>query len=152
MATVKDKFTNRSEGFIGVIAVDSRGEHRAVAVPPGDDVWLSEEEQALTANAPRNPADNPLANGQLELVTEGVEIKNARPLRPVRPVEDEDADVAEETGAAPLPAGPAEEGSRPPAEEVGTPDAVSREDVVRENVEAAAASRRARPKPKAVTA
>lgn len=150
MAQVKDKFLNRGEGYVGVVTLAGNGERQPIAVAPGDEVWLSEEEQALTANAPRDPADNVLGNGTLELVTEGVDIKHARPLRPT-PVEETET----ETGAAPEPAGDAAEGSRPAGEEVGTPGALSdeekadRQEKVQENVSAAA---RTRPKPKAKAA
>lgn len=146
MAQVKDKFLNKGEGYVGVVTLAGNGERQPIAVAPGDEVWLSEEEQALTANAPRDPADNVLSNGTLELVTEGVDIKHARPLRPT---------AVEETGAAPEPAGDAAKGSRPAGEEVGTPGALSdeekaeRQEKVQENVSAAA---RTRPKPKAKSA
>jgi hypothetical protein len=47
------EFRNTTNGWIGAIKLTSRGEVQPVAVAPGDTVWLSEEEQELTANAPR---------------------------------------------------------------------------------------------------
>lgn len=128
MATLtKDKFRNATEGQLGVIILDAKGQEKAIALGPGQDVWLSEDEQVLTAQAPRNPDDNPLQNGALELLAEAGEVKSQRPLRPVpdgeRPVSDQ-AEIPEETGAAPAPAGAPAKGKRPAAEEVGTPDAV----------------------------
>jgi hypothetical protein len=85
MSQVKDKFTNKSAGTVGVVTVDSRGEHKAIAVKPDHDVWLTHEEQILTANAPRNESDNPLTNGALFLSASNVDMGSARPLRPVEP-------------------------------------------------------------------
>ena len=53
------EFRNTTNGWIGAIKLTSRGEVQPVAVAPGDTVWLSEEEQELTANAPRKPQDSP---------------------------------------------------------------------------------------------
>lgn len=151
MAAVKDKFINRGEGYVGVVQLAGNGDQRPIAVGPGEECWLSEEEQALTANAPRSPADNVLANGTLELVTEGVDIKHARPLRPAPKPAGED----EETGAAPEPQGDAETGSRPAGEEVGTPGALTpdeqaeRQEAVQDNVAAAA---RTKPRSRSKTA
>lgn len=117
MPTIKDQFRNDSGGVAGAVVFSERGDRLGLAVQPGDTVWLSEEEQAVTANAPRDPDDNPFINGTFSLVTEGKEIRNARPLRP----------PPTETGAGPLPAGEAEQGVRAPAEEVATPQAVPTE-------------------------
>lgn len=115
---VKDQFRNDSGGVAGVIILEN-GQAKAIPVQPDDTVWLSEEEQAMTANAPRREHDNPFINGTLTLVTEAKEIRHARPLRPtdVEPAE-------EEVGAPPAPAGPPPTGQRQPTEEVATPDAV----------------------------
>jgi hypothetical protein len=122
MPNVKDEFKNESPGYIGVVTVNDRHERTPIAVAPGDTVWLSEEEQVLTANAPRSEANNPLTNGSLRLVSEGREIRHRRDLRP--PVAPEpEVEAEEETGAAPQPAGDPEEGKRAPNEEVGTPEA-----------------------------
>lgn len=129
-STYKDQFRNDSGGFISVVTIDARNNANAVAVRPGDTVWLSEEEQILTANAPRNEADNPLTNGSLTLTLEGKEIKNARPLRPTaetpepEPTEGDVEEETGETGAPPAPVGEPEEGQRAPTEEVATPEAV----------------------------
>lgn len=100
---LKDQFRNDSPGVIGAVSVNNRGEVQGIPVYPGDTVWLSDEEQVLTANSPRDPADNPLINGSFTLIAEQGEFKNARPVRPVA-----------ETPP---------EGERPADEEVGTPDA-----------------------------
>jgi hypothetical protein len=115
---LKDQFRNDSGGVAGAVVLDGSGP-KAIAVQPGDVVWLSEDEQAYTANAPRREQDNPFINGTFTLISEGQNIKHARPLRPVT--------IAEtvEIGSAPAPTTPAPEGSRPAGEEVATPDAVS---------------------------
>lgn len=135
----RDEFVNTSGGWIGVVTITARGDRQAVAVPPGESVWLSEEEQVETANAPRADADNPFINGQLELRTRAQEIRNRRPLRPdetgpVAPATPADEPTAanpggepaaEETGATPEPDGEPETGEFSDGEEVATPDAAA---------------------------
>jgi hypothetical protein len=122
---IRDEFVNTSSGIVGAITIDGRGDRRAVAVRPGESVWLSEDEQIETANAPRADSDNPLVNGMFELRTHGAEVKNRRPLRPDPEAQVEvEVVVPEETGAAPIPVGEPEVGSRPLEEEVATPEAV----------------------------
>lgn len=117
--TVRDEFINVSDGWVGVVQLGIHGEPRGAAVEPRGNVWLSEEEQILTANAPRRDEDNPFVNGCLELRTRGVEIKSRRPYGEVpKPTVEE-----EETGAAPAPEGEPEKGSLAPGEEVATPEA-----------------------------
>lgn len=134
---IRDEFVNESGGWIGVVTINARGDRTGVAVPPGESIWLSEEEQVETANAPRADADNPLVNGQLVLRTKAEEVKNRRPLRPsdeapvtpatpadqppVKPVDE--PEVEDETGATPEPGGEPEEGTFAPGEEVATPEA-----------------------------
>lgn len=55
----KQEFQNQSGGWLGVVVIGPKGDDRGVSVAPGASVWLSEEEQVLTANAPRRAADNP---------------------------------------------------------------------------------------------
>jgi hypothetical protein len=112
---VKDQFRNDSGGVAGAIVLEN-GQSKSVPVQPGDTIWLSEDEQAMTANAPRHEQDNPFINGTFTLMAEARHIRHARPLRP-----------AEETGAPPLAVGDPEQGTRPPGEEVGTPDAIPSE-------------------------
>lgn len=66
-AVERVRFKNTTEGFVGAITIDARGNRNAVAVEPGTTVELSEEEQLATANAPRRPEDSPFEE------TEGVE-------------------------------------------------------------------------------
>lgn len=75
----KTQFQNNTGGWLGVVAIDPKGQDRGVSVEPGGTVWLSEAEQRLTANAPRRPEDNPFieqthtrrneASGELEEYT-----------------------------------------------------------------------------------
>lgn len=53
------EFRNTTGGALGAVKIDRRGEHKSTPVQPGDTIWLSEEEQEATANAPRRPSDNP---------------------------------------------------------------------------------------------
>jgi hypothetical protein len=134
---IRDEFVNTTEGWVGAVQIGPHGEQAGVPVAPGGNIWLTEDEQILTANAPRDDADNPFIArlGEpenpdepqptlppaLQLRTRGVEIKSRRPFgADAQP----DVDEEEETGAPPLPEGEPEEGSRPPAEEVATPEAV----------------------------
>lgn len=117
VGVLRDQFRNDSGGVAGAVTVNQRGDVQSVPVQPDDMVWLSEEEQALTANAPKHPEDNPFINGTFTLVTEAAEMVHARPLRPV--------DVPEqEVGAPPMATGEPPKGSRLAGEEVGTPAAV----------------------------
>lgn len=80
----KDRFINRSGGWLGVLvrAPGTATGFKGVSLYPGQDVDLDEEEQSMTANAPRDPRGNALANGSLELIAEGMNFKGRRPLRP----------------------------------------------------------------------
>lgn len=119
--TSKDEFENTSDGWVGVVQLNHLGHAKGQAVEPHGSVFLSEEEQILTANAPRKDEDNPFVNGALRLKTRAVEIVNRRPYGEHSGLER--ADEETETGAAPVPVGAPPEGSRPPQEEVATPDA-----------------------------
>lgn len=55
----KTQFRNEFGGWIGVVVIGPKGDDRGASVEPGGTVWLSEAEQRLTANAPRDPKDNP---------------------------------------------------------------------------------------------
>lgn len=153
--TDREQFVNTSDGVIGVNVFSAKGDPDAIALQPGETVYLTEAEQRMTAEAPKLPEDNPLTNGKLKPLAE---------QRPLRPVEDEEATLAakaaleaeeaakaqeaaeieakareaeiakepaaqvEETGAPPLPASEAPEGSFAQGEEVATPDAQAEAD------------------------
>lgn len=77
----KAEFQNTGAGVVGVTTIEpGTGKHKGIAVSPGATVWLSEEEQIATANAPRRDADNPFVNGSLTLKTEPKQIANRRPI------------------------------------------------------------------------
>lgn len=115
--TSKDEFVNTTDGWVGAVQIDHTGRAAGVSVEPGGSVFLTEEEQILTANAPRVDEDNPFVNGALALRTRSVEIRNRRPFGAHA------AHVAEETGATPEPEAEAPTGSAAPGEEVATPSA-----------------------------
>lgn len=95
---LKDEFVNSTKGFIGVVTVDPNGKEKAIAVRPGQSVWLTEDEQILTANAPRNDEDNPFTNGDLRLETRGADVKNRRPIGNQQPDAPPPADEPEQGG------------------------------------------------------
>lgn len=76
---IKDEFVNTTQGYAGAIVIED-GKQRGVAVRPGDTIWLSEQEQIVTANAPRREEDNPFINGTFKLLTRGAEVPNRRPI------------------------------------------------------------------------
>lgn len=53
------EFINQTQGYIGVVKIRRTGEEYGVAVEPGGRVFLTLDEQILTAQAPRDPKDNP---------------------------------------------------------------------------------------------
>lgn len=138
----RSEWKNVSEGVVGVVVYDDRNQRGGIGVKPGDSVWLTEQERIATANAPRREENNPFANGALVLATRAADVRNRRPFgdaetppvngTPSVPEEDEEGireerpATEEEVGAPPLPEGDPERGSRPPGEEVGTPEVVGR--------------------------
>lgn len=143
----ESKFRNTAKGVIGVVKIGLDGKPKGVPVSADDFVWLSEEEQVLTANAPRNDSDNPFTNGSLTLEVRGSEANTARPigddqqnLPPAEPAPETSEEVPEgdevekieelkpvgveeapedlETGAAALPEGEPVVGQRAQNEEV----------------------------------
>jgi hypothetical protein len=76
----KTEFRNDSGGIIGVITIEPDGKRKGIAVKPGECIWLSEDEEIATANAPLRDEDNPFINGQLVKVTDAADIRNRRPI------------------------------------------------------------------------
>lgn len=116
----KTLFRNITNGYVGAITIDRRGERRAVAVGPGDEVALSEEEQQETANAPRDPRDNPflksstdVRDGDSGAVIEAGEKPQLEAVAESRPIGNQ------------RPIGTPAQGSYAPGEEVGTPEAAA---------------------------
>lgn len=130
----KEQFRNESGGYVGVVTLTSRGDDKGMPVAPGDTVWLSEDEQVLTANAPRlaehNPfvpqkviQRNPETDAQEETwVTPLVKVNearfvpaDARPIgsnAPAAPAPEAPPEAPEPAPAPPVAQAPAE---RPPA-------------------------------------
>lgn len=112
----RDEFRNVGKGWCHVITIDRRGEQRGIAVAQGDRILLTEEEQIATANAPRDPDNNPFIHGGdnglvLERVRTDVSRTNHRPLGP------EDA-----------PSAPAGETEQPPSEPEPEAESPSKEE------------------------
>lgn len=106
--TEKNEYRNVTGGQLGVVAEDVDGKPQGIAVAPDDTVWLSESERIRTANAPRDPKNNPFTNGSLVKVTEGGQIKSKRAI---------DTETVEpEEQPEPVPAAP---GALPTAETEG---------------------------------
>lgn len=80
MTQQKTEFKNVSGGIIGVVTVEPGGKIVPIPVQPGATIWLSEEEEIATANAPVRDEDNPFISGQLVKVTDAADIKNRRPI------------------------------------------------------------------------
>lgn len=76
---VKSGFTNKSGGHCGVILIQN-GQEKGYAVRPDEEVFLTAEEQVLTANAPKHGKDNPFENGSLILTTPARQLVNRRPI------------------------------------------------------------------------
>jgi hypothetical protein len=53
------KFVNPTQGFIGANVFGPDGKPTAIGVEPGGEVWLTEAEERMTAEAPRLPQHNP---------------------------------------------------------------------------------------------
>lgn len=80
MAEPASKFQNTSPGVAGAIKLDLDGKPQGVPVRPKGEIWLTEQEQVLTANAPRNEQDNPFTDGTFTLIAKGSELGNQRPI------------------------------------------------------------------------
>jgi hypothetical protein len=82
----KQQFHNNTGGFLGVTIIGPRGDDRGISVGPDENVWLSEAEQRLTANAPRKAKDNPFieqARQRMNPETGELEDYTLTPLTPV---------------------------------------------------------------------
>lgn len=102
--TERAEFRNDAGHVIGVMTKRGKGDMKSLAVMPDTTVWLDEEEQIATANAPRDEADNPFTNGFLTLVTEPKEIVNRRQIgfsdhKQVGDLAQEESDPAGDSGS-----------------------------------------------------
>lgn len=80
MPTAKSEFRNTRDYHIGVVLKREDGKMKGMALEPSGHVWMDEEEQMATANAPRQESDNPFTNGDLELVQSAQVLANRRPI------------------------------------------------------------------------
>jgi len=85
----KTQFKNNTGGFLGVTIIGPRGDDRGIAVEPEGHVWLSEPEQRLTANAPRNPKDNPFIEQEKERIDPETGNRETYMVTPLTPVSEE---------------------------------------------------------------
>lgn len=76
----KSKFKNTGKGVAGAVQLDHQNQAKGVPVYPGESVWLSEQEQVLTAQAPRNEEDNPFTNGTFTLEIKAEDVTTSRPI------------------------------------------------------------------------
>lgn len=91
MAQEKQEFRNATPGTIGVVVIQ-QGKEQALPLVAGATIWLSEEDQIATANAPARDEDNPFVSGALEAVGKPEGLKNRRPIgTPDNAVEDDAA-------------------------------------------------------------
>jgi hypothetical protein len=122
----KSEFRNTTGGYIGVQAKKPDGSgFNGIAVRPDGNIWLDEEEQIATANAPRADENNPFENGDLELVTAAKEIANRRRIG--------DTEKPQVTGAS--------DAAQPPPSELPTPDPETPPVAPEEDVEATKAAK-----------
>lgn len=142
MAEVKSKFSNTSNGVLGVVKLNIEDKPVGTSLRPKEEVWLSEKEQILTANAPRNEADNPFTNGDLTLVVRASDVATARPIGDLQEepeVESEpeapgdlgtapdEEQISEEKPPVPTPAPPPPPVDVPPGDAEGPPETGFRE-------------------------
>lgn len=129
----KQQFQNATDGWIGAVSINVKGEEIGVAVEPGGTVWLSEAEQILTANAPRLAADNPFIPQKRQRVdpltgeAEEVEITPLVPINEGRFVPANERPIPSDLAAGGGAAQAAATGAEPVVLVSGEPTAESRE-------------------------
>lgn len=162
--TTKSEFRNTRDFHIGVVLKREDGRTmKGMALEPGGRVWMDEEEQMATANAPRKESDNPFTNGDLELVQSATAKANRRPIGDtVHPdVQETGGQVAEdnpeppseaaEPAAEPEAAGATSDGEAAPASEGAAeePQAAGKRTPTKEEAEESARNAAARRRPSA---
>jgi hypothetical protein len=85
----KQQFRNQSGGYIGVVVIGPDGHERGAAVEPDGTVWLTEQEQILTANAPRLPEDNPFIEQMLVRRDPDTDAEVEVPITPLIPISEQ---------------------------------------------------------------
>lgn len=79
----KQQFVNATKHVVGYNCFKpGTNEPWAASLMPGETCWLSEDEQRMTANAPRDASQNPFVNGFLQPVTDErpIPAANERPI------------------------------------------------------------------------
>jgi hypothetical protein len=144
------KFVNPTPGYVGVNIFGPDGTPTAIAVEPGGEVWLTEAEERMTAEAPRLAQDNPFTKeweepvdwnefgeitrtvtrqGILALVDEPPRPTASDRFTPPRQEALPEPEPEETvTGAPEIPEQPPVQGQPSPDEVVGTPEAPVRND------------------------
>jgi hypothetical protein len=128
MSEQVSEWRNTTSGHLGVVKHDEEGKKQGVSVPPNGTVLLTEKDRIATANAPKNPANNPFVNGALECIRADADTSSLRPIgdpadkaeEPAEPPEEPKAEETppQETGAAEPPQGDPSLGKQPIAQEV----------------------------------
>jgi hypothetical protein len=134
------KWVNPTPGWVGVNIFAPDGKPTALPVEPGGAVWLTAEEERMTAEAPRLAEDNPFIKEwecpvDRDTYGEVLSYETRRGMlvlsdEPARPVQSERFIPEREetiTGAT-VPEQPPVQGQPSPDEIVGTPDAVKAND------------------------
>lgn len=58
-------FENRTQGFVGAVKVNRKGDPEGISVPPGERVFLTDEEIELTEQAPSRSEHSPFAEREI---------------------------------------------------------------------------------------
>lgn len=82
----KQSFRNDSPGWLSVRVIGADNKVTSRPVAQGDIVWLTEQEQILTANAPRRPEDNPFIPQMLTFGVDEAGNVIEREVTPLTPV------------------------------------------------------------------
>jgi hypothetical protein len=117
----KRKFINPTPGWVGCTVLNEEGKREGFPVEPGGFVWLSEEEERLTAEATRRPEDNPFvrewdlvvghdaAGDEITEKRQGMLVLSDEPARPIASSRFTPSQAAREVAsAAEQPPAPAE--------------------------------------------
>lgn len=108
------EFENTTQGWLSAVKRNDEGKLRNVMVEPGGSVFLTQEEEVATANAPAKASNNPFLPQAFKVHDEQTGDVLEEGVRPqLRLVEEARATVARPTGPA--------VGSFAHGEEVGTP-------------------------------
>lgn len=94
----KKLYRNNTQGYLGIVKLDHRGEPQGENVDPGGTVWLSADEATLTARAPKRPEDSPFAEQVFIRVNPETQAREEFSMRPLTLVEDTSAYGAPDVG------------------------------------------------------